>query len=118
MTSKRFGTAVGFGLAALMAIAFPLIAAPPAEMLISVDDENTSEEGDGEEVEGWDYIHAQFHAALKKLIEVEGQFQNGDLFSTQWQASETIRGYLKSEYNPKRDERCKKARPDKPTSFN
>ena len=55
---------------------------------------------------------------ISKELYEDGQFHNGDLFSTQWRTSETIRGYLKDTNNPKWNERYKIAKPNKPTSFN
>ena len=48
----------------------------------------------------------------------DGKFENGDPFSGQWQRPETMRGHLKGKNNPKRDDRYRRAKPDKPYPFN
>ncbi len=48
----------------------------------------------------------------------DGTFENGELFSSKWRTSESIRNYLKLPHNPLSDLRFKNAKKDKKPSFN
>ena len=64
---------------------------------------------------------ADKYITVKKIsVELykDSKFENGDPFSGQWQRPETIRGHLKGKNSPKRDERYRQAKPDKPHPFN
>ena len=55
---------------------------------------------------------------ISKELYDDGQFKNDEPFSSQWRTPETIRDYLKGTDNPKRNDRFKKAKPDKAQPFN